>query len=70
MLRLRQLREGQGLNRAQLARAAAIGDGNYCTLESGMRKPWGPERHRLAEALGWEGDPEELFEEVTDDAAH
>ena len=49
-----ELAEGGGLSRVKLNR-----------ILRGREKPWPKYQGAIADALGWEGDPSELFEEVT-----
>ena len=64
MLRLQQVREQEGLNKIDVARGAEIDQAAYGRIESGFRKPYGPEKERLAEFFDVSQD--ELFTEVTD----
>ena len=61
---LRQERERHGLSRAALARKAEINEAQYGQIERGRFVPYPPQLERIANALGWEGEPEELLEEV------
>lgn len=64
---LRKQREQLGLSRAALARRAEINGSQYSLIERGRFIPYPVQLLRIADALGWEGEPEELLEEVTVD---
>lgn len=65
MIRLRHEREKQGWSRAELARRSRINESNYGLIDRCRRIPYDPELLRIADALGWEGDPEALLDDVT-----
>lgn len=50
----------------QLARAAKMQAGTIAWIETGRFVPYESQLDKIADALGWEGDPSELFEEVRD----
>lgn len=64
--RLKSERIKRGWNRAQLARAARMQAGTIAWIETGRFVPYQSQLEKIADALGWEGDPAELFEEVAD----
>jgi transcriptional regulator with XRE-family HTH domain len=64
--RLAIAREAKGMNRSQLARAAKMQAGTIAWIETGRFVPYESQLDKIADALGWEGDPSELFEEVRD----
>ena len=66
MLRLTQQRVSRGLSKARVARRAGLDQALMSRVESGRYRPYGGELRRIAEALGWEGDPIVLLEEVAD----
>ncbi len=65
MKRIRQMREGKGLSMRQLGSRCRppVAASYICYAENGLTLGAGQAK-RLADALGWEGDPMELFEEV------
>ena len=52
-----------GMSQSKLARAADVNQSCMSRIEAGKEPPY-PYR---GNALGWKGDPAELFEEVEDD---
>ena len=64
--RLAVIRKAKGMNRSQLARAASMQAGTITWIETGRFVPYASQLKKIADALGWEGDPSELFEEVPD----
>lgn len=64
--RLAIVRKAKGMNRSQLARAAKMQAGTIAWIETGRFVPYESQLDKIADALGWEGDPSELFEEVRD----
>ncbi|MEG0303679.1 helix-turn-helix domain-containing protein [Gordonibacter sp.] len=61
-------RKKLGMSQAKLARVADVNQSCMSRIESGKEPPYPHRGKRIADALGWAGDPAELFEEVTDDA--
>lgn len=67
MLRIKcELRE-RGLSQAQAARAAGVGEANFSRIVRGIEPPYPKRGQRIADALGWEGDWQQLFEKVAED---
>lgn len=61
-------RKRQGLSQAKLARIADVNASSMSRIERG-REPAYPNRGaRIASALGWQGDPMDLFKEAEEDA--
>lgn len=54
------------MNRSELARAAKMQAGVIAWIETGRFIPYESQLNKIADALGWEGDPSELFEEAAD----
>jgi transcriptional regulator with XRE-family HTH domain len=69
MQRIRRERERLGLSRAEVARRAKIGATPYGLVEDGRLAPYPVWQSRIAEAVGWAGEPAALFED-DDDACH
>lgn len=55
-----------GLSQAALARITGANPSSISRIESGKEPPYPLRARRIAAALGWKGDPMELFEEVKD----
>lgn len=64
MLKLTQERERLGMSQRKLAKEAGLEAIELNKLERGRLHPYPKYRTAIAEALGWDGDPMELFEEV------
>lgn len=69
MLLVKQERIARGLSQAKLARLADINQASMCRIEHGKEPAYPNRSKRIADALGWKGDPAELFEEVNVDAS-
>jgi transcriptional regulator with XRE-family HTH domain len=61
---LTKLREEEGLTRARLGALARVHPARVGQIENGRVIPYPPELGRLAEALGWEGEPERLLDDT------
>ncbi|MFR1323214.1 MAG: helix-turn-helix domain-containing protein [Adlercreutzia equolifaciens] len=59
-------RQKLGLSQAALARATGANPSSISRIESGKEPPYPLRAQRIADALRWEGDPMDLFEEVED----
>ena len=55
-----------GMSQAALARATGANPSSISRIEAGKEPPYPLRARRIADALGWKGDPMELFEEVED----
>lgn len=64
MKRVQAEREARKWSKSQMSRRAEIGPTQYGWIESGRYVPYPVQLARLAEALEWTGNPEELLEEV------
>lgn len=61
-------RKSRGLSQAKLARLADVNQSCMSRIENGKEDAYPHRGKRIADALGWQGDPAALFEEVeTDD---
>ncbi len=67
-IRLTIERERLGLSQAKLARLAEINATSLSRIEGGKEPAFPKRGQRIAEAIGWKGDPMELFEEVEEAA--
>lgn len=68
MKRVQAEREARKWSKAQMSRRSDIGPTQYGWIESGRYVPYHRQLTRIAEALEWSGAPEELLDEVSDDA--
>ena len=57
-------RRKKGWSQAELSRRVGINATSMSRIESGKEPPFPNRSKRIADALGWEGDPSELFEDV------
>ncbi len=64
MLRITQLRTERALTRTKLGALADVHPARVGQIENDRVRPYPPELGRLARALGWQGEPEQLLEEV------
>lgn len=67
MLRVEVERKRQYISQAKLARLAGVNQTSMSRIERGKEPPYPNRAARIAAALGWNGDPKELFEEVNED---
>lgn len=67
MLRVELERKEQGISQAKLARLADVNAASMNRIEHGKEPAYPRRGKRIADALGWAGDPMELFEEVSED---
>lgn len=58
-------RQKLGMSQAKLARVADVNQSCMSRIETGKEPPYPHRGRRIADALGWKGDPMELFEEVS-----
>lgn len=54
------------MTQADLARRTGIDPASVSRIVRGVEPAYPRRGRRIADALGWEGDPSELFEEVRD----
>lgn len=62
--RLRAERQRLGLSGLELSRRSRVAPAVISQAELGRLIPYPVQLGRLAEALGWTGDPEELLEDL------
>lgn len=65
--RITIVRNEKGLSQSALARKAGVNQTSLCRIEKGKEPPYPLRAQRIADALGWSGDPSELFEDVSED---
>jgi transcriptional regulator with XRE-family HTH domain len=66
MKRVLKLRLERGLSRSRLSVLSGVNLTSLYEFETGKRRPYPKAARELAAALGWTGDPEELFAEVSE----
>ena len=66
MMKLVEARRRAGLSQSKLARLADVNQTSMSRIERGLEPAYPMRAQRIAEALGWRGDPMELFEEAGD----
>lgn len=64
MLRIAKLRSEKGISQAKLARIADVNASSLNRIENGKEPLYPVRGRRIADALGWNGDPDALLEEV------
>lgn len=67
MIKLEEARRRAGWSQRELARRAKVDPSYISNAESRGFILYRGQSSRVADALGWDGDPAELFEEVKDD---
>lgn len=67
VLRLRQYLGERCLTQAEAAARCGLKPQAFSRIVNGTEPPYSKRGERIARALGWEGDWEELFEVVTVD---
>lgn len=70
MLLITKERKKKGLSQSKLARLADVNSSSMSRIENGKEPAYPRRGKRIADALGWAGDPMELFEEVSKDEQH
>ena len=68
MLVVKQERIARGISQAKLARLADVNQSSMNRIENGKEPAYSGRGKRIASALGWQGDPADLFKEVKGDA--
>jgi len=63
--RMRIERERAGMSRAAVARVAEMNASSVGQIEVGRLRPYPSQLARIAAAIGWEGEPDGLLEELT-----
>lgn len=64
MLQIERELKARGLTQAKLARKADVNESSMSRIVRGVEPAYSGRGQRIADALGWEGSWEELFEEV------
>lgn len=63
MLKFKKVREEKGLSQSRLACISGVNRTLLSDAENGRRALYPKAKAAVAEALGWTGDPEKLFED-------
>ena len=63
-IKLTEAREALGWSKNRLFRESGVANSDICKAESGIYKLYPSQRAKLAKALGFEGDPDDLLKEV------
>ena len=69
MLRIQHELERLRLSQAKLSRMADVNQVSMSRIVNGLEPAYPNRAKRIAEAIGWEGNPDDLFAEVNDDEA-
>ena len=64
MLRVKQVLITTGITQSELAETSGLTKQAVCRIVNGQEQPWPKRGKRIADALNWGGDWEELFEWV------
>ena len=62
--KLEQIRRELGMNKSDVARAACMQGNIIGWIESGRFIPYPAQLEKIAAAVGWDGDPEDLLEDA------
>ena len=63
-LRIKRVMKERGRSQAKTARLADVAESSMSRIVRGLEPPYPNRGQRIADALSWEGDWRELFEEV------
>jgi transcriptional regulator with XRE-family HTH domain len=69
MKRLQAMRESLGFSKAKLSRIADLNASTIAWAEQGRFVPYPGQLAKMAIGLGYDGDPNDLLEEVEGDAS-
>jgi transcriptional regulator with XRE-family HTH domain len=64
VIQLTRARREKGLNKTRLGQLSTVHPAMIGQIECQRLVPYPKTLRRIAEALGWEGDPEDLLKEV------
>lgn len=67
MLRIKKILHDRRLSQARLARLADVNQTSMSRIVNGKEPAFPYRGQRIADALGWEDDWKELFEEIEED---
>lgn len=66
MLVIEKVLREKGMSQAKAARLADVNQTSMSRIVNGKEPAFPKRGKRIADALGWEDDPEKLFEEIGD----
>lgn len=66
---VRRLRMARGLTQREAATRSALSPADYGKMENGVLRPYPRQAARVADALGWDGYPPDLFSAVPEQEA-
>lgn len=69
MIRLKNELRRLRMSQAECARRSGVNQTSMSRIITGKEPAFPHRGRRIADAIGWEGDPAELFEEVDEDDA-
>ncbi len=69
MIRLKNELHRLRMSQAECARRSGVNQTSMSRIIAGKEPAFPHRGKRIADAIGWEGDPAELFEEVDEDDA-
>ena len=64
MLAMKKARKDRGWSGSRLAREAGMNQASISQIENRRLVPYPGQIEKIATALDWQGEPQELFEEV------
>ena len=64
MILMKKLRKEKGWSGSRLAREAEMNQSSISQIENGRINPYPIQIEKIAKALNWQGDPQELFAET------
>lgn len=64
MLQLKYELDQRRMKQVSLAQATGINEASISRIVNGKEEAYSGRARRIAEALGWEGDPAELFKDL------
>lgn len=67
MLKLKQELDRLRISQSECARRAGINQTSVSRIVNGKEPAFPHRGKRIADAIGWKGDPDELFKEVEED---
>lgn len=67
MLLINKVMKEKGLSQAKLSHMADVNQSSMSRIVRGVEPAYPKRGKRIAAALGWDGDPMELFKEVEND---
>ena len=69
MLVIEKYLKERGVSQAKAARLSDVNETSMSRIVRGVEPPYPHRGQRIADALGWQGDPAELFAEIDEGGA-